>query len=65
MGANDGIFSDHPYDPLRQEVEQTVKVPSADAREMEAFLLSAPTFSDKQLETIAKTRQAINQWRTE
>jgi hypothetical protein len=32
--------------------------------ELETFLLSAPTFSKKQLNEIAKTRKAINQWRT-
>lgn len=32
--------------------------------ELENFLLSAPTFSKKQLDEIAKTRKAINQWRT-
>ena len=32
--------------------------------ELEAFLLTAPTFTKKQLSEIAKTRKAINQWRT-
>ena len=32
--------------------------------EFEAFLLNGPVFPKKQLETIAKTRKAINQWRT-
>lgn len=31
--------------------------------DLEAFLLQAPTFSQKQLDTIAETRKAINQWR--
>ena len=29
-----------------------------------SLLLSAPTYSKKQLEEVAKTRKAINQWRT-
>lgn len=33
-------------------------------QDMEAFLLSAPTFTKKQFDAIAKTRKAINQWRT-
>lgn len=48
---------------LKQEVDNkknTVK----EASKLEKFLLSAPTFSKKQLEEIAKTRKAINQWRT-
>jgi hypothetical protein len=32
--------------------------------DLEAFLLTAPTFTKKQLDEIAKTRKAINQWRT-
>jgi hypothetical protein len=32
-------------------------------KELESFLLSAPTFSDKQIATINKTRKAINKWR--
>jgi hypothetical protein len=35
-----------------------------DRDNFEALLLSGPTFSKKQLENIAKTRKAINQWRT-
>lgn len=34
-----------------------------DRSEYEAFLLTGPTFSKKQLDNIAKTRKAINQWR--
>ena len=33
------------------------------AKDLESFLMSAPTFSAKQLETIEQTRKAINQWR--
>lgn len=32
-------------------------------QDLESFLLTAPTFSDKQLEEIERTRKAINQWR--
>ena len=32
--------------------------------EFKKLLLSGPTFSKKQLNTIADTRKAINQWRT-
>jgi hypothetical protein len=32
--------------------------------DLEALLLNGPTASKKQLETIAKNRKAINQWRT-
>jgi hypothetical protein len=31
--------------------------------DLESFLLKAPTFSQQQLETIASTRKAINEWR--
>jgi len=37
----------------------------AKASDIEAFLLKAPTFSKNQVEAIAKTRKAINQWRAE
>ena len=32
--------------------------------DLETFLLTAPTFSKKQINEIDKTRKAINQWRT-
>ena len=32
--------------------------------ELKKLLLDGPTFSKKQLETIAETRNAINKWRT-
>ena len=48
---------------LKQAVDE--EQPSdKNASELETFLLSAPTFSKKQLDEIAKTRKAINQWRT-
>jgi len=46
---------------LKQEVDNENSTVTS---ELERFLLSAPTFSKKQLEEIAKTRKAINQWRT-
>lgn len=48
---------------LKQEVDNENSV-VGETSELEKFLLSAPTFSKKQLEEIAKTRKAINQWRT-
>jgi len=45
---------------LKKEVEQKK---SLKAKELELFLLQAPTFSEKQLETIEDSRKAINQWR--
>jgi hypothetical protein len=32
--------------------------------ELKELLLRGPVFSEKQLETIAETRKAINRWRT-
>jgi len=32
-------------------------------KELELFLLDAPTFSDEQITLINKTRRAINKWR--
>jgi hypothetical protein len=49
---------------LKTEVEKD-KISAKDIQDdMEAFLLKAPVFTKKQLDTIAKTRKAINQWRT-
>lgn len=50
------------WNKLKQEVEKDFD--RTKAQDMEAFLLSAPTFTKNQLNTIAKTRSAINQWRT-
>lgn len=47
---------------LKSEIERSVK-DSPKNQDLEAFLLEAPTFSQKQLDTIAETRKAINQWR--
>jgi hypothetical protein len=47
---------------FKSELEKQ-DVADTQSQELESFLLSAPTFSDKQLETIEQTRKAINQWR--
>lgn len=47
---------------LKSEVERSGKDTSK-SQDLEAFLLQAPTLSQKQLDTIAETRKAINQWR--
>ena len=48
---------------LKEEVEAK---PATDKEreDFKYFLLNGPTFSKKQLKTIAETRKAINQWRT-
>lgn len=46
---------------LKKEVEEKDCTESDD---LVSLLLSAPTYSKKQLNEIAKTRKAINQWRT-
>lgn len=46
---------------LKKEVEQKKKIK---AKELALFLLQAPTFNQKQLDSIAATRKAFNQWRT-
>ena len=48
---------------LKQAVDKEQPSNSSPS-ELETFLLSAPTFSKKQLDEITKTRKAINQWRT-
>lgn len=48
---------------LKSEVEKS-KTGANHASDLEAFLLSAPTFNKKQLDEIVKTRKAISQWRT-
>jgi hypothetical protein len=47
---------------FKNELEKQ-DVISTHSQDLETFLLSAPTFSDKQVETIEETRKAINQWR--
>ncbi|HEX5150749.1 MAG TPA: hypothetical protein VFW07_04845 [Parafilimonas sp.] len=48
---------------LKQVVDNEQQTDTSPS-ELETFLLNAPTFSKKQLDEIAKTRKAINQWRT-
>ena len=48
---------------LKSEVDQSGKGVDRN-KDLETFLLQAPTFSKKQLDTVAETRNAINQWRT-
>lgn len=48
---------------LKREVEEKAAVPEQNS-DLVSLLLSAPTYSKKQLDEVAKTRKAINQWRT-
>jgi len=60
------IVKSLPKDKL-SKLKAEINKPSIDKRSREEFrnlLLSGPTFSKKQLADIAKTRKAINQWRT-
>jgi hypothetical protein len=50
------------WSKLKAEVEKSVPI-SAKSKDLESFLLKAPTFTKKQIETIAKTRKSIDQWR--
>jgi hypothetical protein len=50
------------WSKLKAEVEKAPSKP-VKAKGLETFLLKAPTFSKKQIDTIAKTRKSINQWR--
>ena len=47
---------------LKKEVEEKKIISSNE--DLVSLLLSAPTYSKKQLDEIGKTRKAINQWRT-
>ena len=48
---------------LKREVEEKVVVEEQNS-DLVSLLLSAPTYSKKQLDEVVKTRKAINQWRT-
>jgi hypothetical protein len=48
---------------LKTEVEKQQEQANA-ASDLEAFLLTAPTFTKQQLDEVAKTRKKISQWRT-
>ncbi len=47
---------------LKKEVEKKVS-DTKQSTDLVSFLLSAPTYNKRQLEQVAKTRKAINQWR--
>ena len=47
---------------LKAELEKEVK--EEKSVDLETLLLNGPVATKKQLETIAKNRKAINQWRT-
>lgn len=49
---------------LKREVEKEGETITENNSELVSLLLSAPTYSKKQLNEVAKTRKAINQWRT-
>lgn len=48
---------------LKREVEEKVAV-TKQSSDLVSLLMSAPTYSKKQLDEVAQTRKAINQWRT-
>ena len=48
---------------LKKEVEERIPY-TTQKSDLVSLLLSAPTYSKKQMEVIVKTRKAINQWRT-
>lgn len=48
---------------LKKEVDEHV-TKETQTSDLENLLLAAPTFSKIQLNELAKTRKAINQWRT-
>jgi hypothetical protein len=48
---------------LKAEIEKEVKMERP--ANLEELLLNGPTATKKQLDTIAKNRKAINQWRRE
>lgn len=47
---------------LKAEIEKETK--NDKPLDLEALLLGGPTATKKQLDTIARNRKAINQWRT-
>ena len=48
---------------LKQEVEEQQSPKNKERDEFRKLLLNGPTFSKKQLDTVAKTRKAISKWR--
>ena len=60
------IVKELPVGKLRQlkaELENSVKAEKSEIN-LESLLLNGPIASPKELETIEKNRNAINQWRT-
>jgi hypothetical protein len=51
------------WQKLKTEVEKDKQL-AGNADDLEAFLLTGPTFTKKQLEVIDENRKAINKWRT-
>jgi hypothetical protein len=49
---------------LKREIEKEA-LEDRNREDFKALLLKGPTFSKKQLDNIAKTRKAIDQWRSE
>jgi len=59
------IVKELPSEQLRQlkaEIEKKTK--NDNTVDLESLLLKGPTATQKQLDTIAQNRKAINQWRT-
>jgi len=54
---------EHKLSQLKAELQKETKDESS-RDDFKSLLLNGPTFSKKQLNSVAKTRKAINQWRT-
>lgn len=52
------------WEKLRSEVEQQRKKTVSKSSDLENFLLSAPTFSQEELNKVTDARLEINKWRT-
>lgn len=52
------------WDKLKSEVEQQRKKTVSKSSDLENFLLSAPTFSQEELNKVTDARLEINKWRT-
>jgi hypothetical protein len=48
---------------IRAMLDASPNAKDASKDDIEEFLLSAPTFSDEQLELIREAREGINKWR--
>ena len=51
------------WSKLKKEVEEK-EINSEQDQDLIALLLSAPTYTKEQLEEVAQTRKAINEWRS-